>query len=194
MEERPKDVQEDSRRTAYHEAGHMCAAWDLGLEVIYAEIETSTGEQPDSTRYGYTHCPREERVRQATWVDGEEYLYAHLVVICAGPVSTEFSRSDKPDPLPCTVKDPARFYLSDISVGDAREVRKVVNMMNVPKTELEKTAVKNRACREAESLIECRWECVKTVARRLMERKTLNVKECRAVLKEAFSKDRSGDT
>ena len=50
---------------AYHEAGHMVAAWDLGLPVAGASMV------PDSESFGHVWVPFEERVHLAkrnTWV------------------------------------------------------------------------------------------------------------------------------
>jgi ATP-dependent Zn protease len=70
---------------AYHEAGHMVAAWELGLAVTGATIVANPEE-------GYAGCvwnPVEDRVHYASWVDENNYLYAHLVTYYAGIAASE---------------------------------------------------------------------------------------------------------
>ena len=67
--------EEPEKVTAYHEAGLMIAAWELGLTVTGATI-VPNAEVGYAAHVG---IPVEERVRDADWVDENEYLYAHLV-------------------------------------------------------------------------------------------------------------------
>ena len=61
--------------TAFHEAGHMVAAWELGLAVTGATIIPN----PEEGYAGLVRVPVENRVRHADWVNEEDYLYAFLV-------------------------------------------------------------------------------------------------------------------
>jgi hypothetical protein len=71
---------EESMQAAYHEAGHMVAAWELGLNVLGATIIPD----PEAGYAGKVWVPVEERVRYADWVDQHAYLFAHMVVSYAG--------------------------------------------------------------------------------------------------------------
>ena len=72
---------EESKLTAYHEAGHMVVAWELGLNVLGATVVPD----PKAGYAGRVAVPVEDRVRYADWVESEQaYLYAHMVVRYAG--------------------------------------------------------------------------------------------------------------
>src|SRR4051794_3913312 len=76
---------DDSNITAYHEAGHMVAAWELGLAVLGVTIVPN----PEEGYGGMVMIPVEDRMRYADWSDEGEYLYAHLVARWAGIATTE---------------------------------------------------------------------------------------------------------
>jgi ATP-dependent Zn protease len=74
-------MEEESRQAAYHEAGHMVGAWELGLNVLGATIVPD----PGAGYAGRVIVPVEDRVRYADWVESEAaYLYAHMVMYYAG--------------------------------------------------------------------------------------------------------------
>jgi ATP-dependent Zn protease len=54
-------VNEESRLAAYHEAGHMVAAWELGLNVLGATIVPDA----EAGYAGRVVVPIEDRVRYA---------------------------------------------------------------------------------------------------------------------------------
>lgn len=74
-------MNEESKQTAYHEAGHIVAAWVLGLNVLGATIIPDA----DAGYAGRVLVPVEDRVRYADWVGSEHaYLYAHMVMSYVG--------------------------------------------------------------------------------------------------------------
>ena len=159
--------------TAYHEAGHMVAAWDLGLPVVGATI------LPNSDSFGHVRVPFEDRVRYADWVDEDGYLEAFLVVYFAG-VATAEKHTGVPTPetaVELSLGDPGsdHYNAADLILSLAG---------NDPDTQEEVAA---RAQRHARFLIEARWEQVEAVASVLLEHDTLDEGECRQVLEEAFS-------
>src|SRR5215212_3168703 len=79
-------MDENSWQTAYHEAGHMVAAWELGLNVLGATIV------PDLVAgyAGRVVVPVEDRVRYADWVESEAaYLKAFVIMRYAGMQASE---------------------------------------------------------------------------------------------------------
>jgi hypothetical protein len=160
--------------TAYHEAAHMCTAWELGLSVTGATIIPD----PEKGYAGRVLVPVEDRVRYADWVDEREYLYCHLVTYCAGVVASE-KITGVPLP-PEAVRLAAESYGSDhYSVAD------LLLTLGGPDGS-EREEVEERALRRAMNLIRVRWECIETVASVLMQRETLDEAECREVLENAF--------
>jgi hypothetical protein len=87
-----KEVEKD---VAHHEAGHMVAAWKLGLTVTGVTLIPD----PEEGYVGAVWVPVEERVRYADWVHENEYLYAHVVTYYAGIVAGEIYTDT---PLPDT--------------------------------------------------------------------------------------------
>lgn len=160
--------------TAYHEAGHMCAAWDLGLSVTGATIVPNE----EKGYVGMVRCPVEDRVRYATWVDEDGYLYCHLVVYFAGIVTSEkYTGVSTP---PEAVRLSAESYGSDYyKVAD---YVLVLGGFDGSKQE----EVGERALRHATLLVASRWESIERVARVLLARETLDEAECRQVLEEVF--------
>ncbi len=168
-------MERDERATAYHEAGHMCVAWDLGLSVTGATIVPD----PDEGTLGYVRCPIEDRVRYALWVDEDEYLFCHLAVYFAGVAASE-KYTGVPTP-PEAVQLSLGSYGSDhYNAGDL-----IVSLAGSdPDKQVEVSA---RAQRLAENLVEVHWERIETVAGVLVQRKTLDETECRQVLEGRVS-------
>jgi ATP-dependent Zn protease len=155
---------------AYHEAGHMVAAWELGLTVLEATIV------PDE-EHGYlgrVKVPFEDRVRYAMFADEEYYLYAHLVGLFAGMAAGERHGGVEAAQTEAALGrfdgdyNNAAYFILSLAGADA-DVQK--------ETELS-------AKRYAQRLIHNRWEAVEAVARVLMDRETLDAMECRRVLWE----------
>ncbi len=172
----PAPLQEEENlpdeEIAYHEAGHMVAAWDLGLSVLGATVV------PDSDSLGHVLVPFEDRVRYADWVDEEGYLEAFLVTYLAGVAAHE-----KYTGVPTPEAD-VKFSLEDPG-SDHYNAGDLISSLagNDPDTQEE---VHARAQRHARFLVEGRWEQVETVAAVLLERETLDEGQCRQALKDAF--------
>ncbi len=164
----------ESKETAYHEAGHMVAAWELGLSITGATIVPD----PDKGHQGHVEVPKEDRVRYADWADEHESLYARLVTYFAGTAaSVKFTDVPLPDEaMQVALESPGSDYynISDLILSVAGPD---------PKKQQE---VGDRAQRHASFLIRARWGQVGAVAEALIERKTLDAAECRRVLEEAF--------
>jgi ATP-dependent Zn protease len=160
--------------TAYHEAAHIVAAWDLGLAVTGATIVPN----PDEDYIGCVWVPIEDRVRYALFVDEDEYLYSHLVVYLAGiEASEKYTGVSTP---------PEAVQLDLGSYGsDHYKVADLVLSLAGPDEDAQ-VEVGDRAQRHARNLIHNRRNQVETVAAALMERETLDAMECRRVLEDAF--------
>jgi ATP-dependent Zn protease len=166
--------EEPEKVTAYHEAGLMITAWELGLTATGATIV------PDAEEGYAAHVgiPVEERVRYADWVDENEYLCAHLVTYYAG-IATHEIYTDMP--------------LSDAEVGMALEsygsdysnVSELILMIAGPDKARQVEVGKN-AKLQARNLIRGRerWKRVSKIADVLLERETLDESECRQILEQ----------
>jgi hypothetical protein len=162
--------------TAYHEAGHMVAAWDLGLSVAGATIVPD----PEAGYLGRVRVPLEARVRYADWVDEDGYLYAHLVAFLAGPLASEQHTGAA---LP-----PEDVQLGLESLGsDHYNTADLLLSLAGPNADAQ-VEVGDRAQRHAEFLVLSRWERIEAVARVLIEREALDEAECRQVLGDAFGR------
>jgi ATP-dependent Zn protease len=165
-------LEKAEKGTAYHEAGHMVAAWDLGLTVTGATIVSD----PEAGYAGYASVPVEERVRYADWVNEEKYLYAHLVSRYAGIAASEHYTG-------------ARLTDAEIELavasrsGDHYDVGSFIINIAGP-DEAKQAEVDDNAKQYARHLIGARWDRVKKVADVLLERETLDEDECRQVLEE----------
>lgn len=160
--------------TAYHEAAHMVAAWELGLSVVGATIVPD----PENNYLGHVLAPIEERVRYADWVDEDEYLYCHLVTRYAGVAASDKYTGvpTPPEAVQHALGSPGSDYWS---VGDF-----VLSLGGSDPNEQEK--VDDRARRHATGLVYARHPQIEAVAQVLMERETLDESECRQALEEAF--------
>lgn len=158
--------------TAYHEAGHMIAAWELGLTVTMATIVPD----PEEGYVGRVRIPVEERVLYADWVDENEYLCAHLVTYYAGIATEEIYTS-----MPMSnaeVRVELETYGSDyFSVSD------FILTIAGP-NEAKQVEVDENAKLQARKLIRRRWRRVSKIADVLLERKTLDEGECRQILEQ----------
>jgi len=164
---------EESRQTAYHEAGHMVVAWELGLNVLGATIVPD----PEAGYAGRVIVPVEDRVRYADWVESEHaYLYAHMVMNYAGMEAGEkFVGAPQPE--------------IDIDVGLASPDSDYGGIANVllevaGPSEQEQLETSEGARRHAMHLVAVRWSQIEAVAQTLMDRETLDERECREVLEE----------
>jgi ATP-dependent Zn protease len=164
-------MHEESRLTAYHEAGHMVVAWKLGLNVLGATIVPD----PEEGYAGRVKVPVEDRVRYADWVKSEEdYLYAHLVRCYAGMEAGErYVRTPMPE--------------LNIDLGlvgpdsDYPQIADVLLTIAGPDKD-EQIETDERAKRHARNLVSSRWSQIEAVAQTLLERETLDEGECRQVL------------
>jgi ATP-dependent Zn protease len=146
--------------TAYHEAGHMVAAWELGLNVLGATIVPD----PEAGYAGRVIVPVEDRVRYADWVESEyAYLYAHMVSSYAGMEAVNIDLG---------------FVGPDSDYG--KIAGGLLEIAGADEQEQAETA--ERARRHAQLLLSSRWSKVEAVAETLMDRKTLDERECREVL------------
>jgi hypothetical protein len=154
----------------------MCAAWELGLTVTGATIVPD----PDQGYLGRVLCPIEDRVRYATWVDEDGYLYCHLVVQFAGPAASE-----KYTGVP-TTDQVIRIELDTGGPGnDYIKAADLILSLGGP-DESGQAEVGDRALRYAANLIHWRWSRVERVAGALIENETLDEASCREVLEEVF--------
>ena len=158
--------------TAYHEAGHMVAAWDLGLPVAGATIV------PDSDSFGHVRVPFEDRVRYADWVDEDGYLEAFLVVYFAGVAAGE-KHTGVPTP-----EVAVELSLGDPGTDHYNAADLILSLAGDDPDSQEEVGA--RAQRHARFLVEARWEQVEAVAAVLLERETLEEGVCRQALKDAF--------
>jgi ATP-dependent Zn protease len=166
--------EEPQKVTAYHEAGHMVAAWELGLTVIGATIVPN----PEEGYAGRAWIPVEDRVRYADWVDENEYLYAHLVTYYAG-IATHEILTGIPMSSP-EVEVGLETYGSDYyNVSD------LILTIAGP-DEAKQVEVGENAKRHARNLIRGRrqWKRVSNIADVLLERETLDEGECRQILEQ----------
>jgi ATP-dependent Zn protease len=165
-------LEEAENLTAYHEAGHMVAAWELGLTVTGATIVPN----PEQGYAGCVWVPVEERIRYADWVAEDNYLYAHLVTYYAGIVASEIYTG-----VPMSG---AEVEVALASHGnDYFKVGEFILEIAGP-DEAEQVELDERAQRHARFLISGRWEHVKKIADVLLKRETLDEGECRQVLQE----------
>ena len=160
--------------TAYHEAGHMCAAWDLGLSVTGATIVPN-----EEVGYmGMVHCPVEERVRYADWVDEGGYLYSFLVMRLAGPAAADRYTS---------VSIPDEAVQVALEHGDSNYNRAADFILTLAGPDPDKQKeIGERAAGRAQNLVSARWGFVEAVAHALMQHETLDEAKCRQVLEDAF--------
>jgi ATP-dependent Zn protease len=164
-------AEELEKVTAYHEAGHMIAAWELGLTVTRATIVPD----PEEDYEGLVGIPVEERVRHADWVE-EEYLNAHLVTYYAG-IATEEIYTNMPMSN-AEVRVELKTYGSDYS-----KVSNFIATIAGP-NEAKQVEVHENAKLQARKLIRRRWRRVSKIADVLLERKTLDEGECREILEQ----------
>ncbi len=165
----------ENEGTAYHEAGHMVVAWDLGLAVTGATIIPNEEEGYS----GCVTCPVENRVRHASWVDEQEYLYCHLVVYFAGVAASEKYTGV---PLP----SPAVQLALESHGSDYHNVGDYILALGGPDFDKQEE-IGDRAMRDAAFLVETLWKRVEAVASVLVERQTLDEGECRRVLQWVFT-------
>jgi ATP-dependent Zn protease len=164
-------VDEESKLTAYHEAGHMVAAWELGLNVLGATIVPD----PEAGYAGRVIVPVEDRVRYADWVESEgAYLYAFMVMSYAG---IEAGEKYVGAPMPEMNID-LGFVGPDSDYGQIADVLLSIAGPD-EKDQIESSEL---AHRHAQNLVSARWGKIEAVAETLMERETLNERECREVL------------
>jgi ATP-dependent Zn protease len=166
---------EESRQTAYHEAGHMVVAWELGLNVLGATIVPD----PEAGYAGRVIVPVEDRVRYADWVESESaYLYAHMVVGYAG---MEAGERFVGAPMPKLNID-LGFVGPDSDYGTIADALLAIAGPN----EQEQIETGELAERHAKHLVTSRWSQIEAVAETLTDRGTLDERECREVLEELF--------
>jgi ATP-dependent Zn protease len=166
---------EESRQTAHHEAGHMVAAWELGLNVLGATIVPD----PEAGYAGWVAVPVEDRVRYADWVESEyAYLYAHMVMRYAGMKAGERYVGA---PMPELNID-LGFVGPDSDYGGIADVLLTI----AGPDEQEQIEAGELAERHAEVLVSARWSKIEAVAQTLMDRETLDERECREVLEAPF--------
>jgi ATP-dependent Zn protease len=164
-------MEEKSRLTAYHEAGHMVVAWELGLNVLGATIVPD----PQAGYAGRMIVPVEDRVRYADWVESESaYLYAHLVMSYAG---MEAGEKYVGAPMPRLNID-LGFVGPDSDYGPIADI--LITIAGLDEDEQIKTG--ELAERHAKKLVSTRWSQIEAVAEALMERETVDESECREVL------------
>jgi ATP-dependent Zn protease len=164
-------MDEESRQTAYHEAGHMVAAWELGLNVLGATIVPD----PEAGYAGRVVVPVEDRVRYADWVESEHaYLYAFMVMSYAG-----IEAGEKYVGVPMPEMNIDLGFVGPNS--DCGQIADVLIAIAGPQ-EQEQIETGERAQRHARNLVASRWSAIEAVAQTLMERETLDERECREVL------------
>jgi ATP-dependent Zn protease len=165
---------EESRLTAYHEAGHMVVAWELGLNVLGATVIPD----PEEGYAGRVVVPVEDRVRYADWVESEQaYLYAHMVVSYAGLQAGEKYVGV---PIPEMNID-LGFASPDSDFGPIADA-----LLSIARPdEKDQLETSELARRHAEKLVASHWSQIEAVAQTLMDRKTLDEGECRRVLESA---------
>jgi hypothetical protein len=162
---------EAEKLTAYHEAGHMVVAWDLGLNVLGATIIPDL----EAGYAGRVVVPVEDRVRYADWAKSERaYLFAHMVMNYAG---MEAGEKYAGAPMPEMNID-LGFVGPDSDYGPITNV--VLEIAGPSKEEQLETS--ERAQQYAELLVSRRWSEIEAVAETLVERERLNERECREVL------------
>ncbi len=161
---------EGSWQTAYHEAGHIVVAWELGLHVQGATIVPDT----EAGYAGRVTVPVEDRVRYADWVDENAYLYAHMVMSYAGMEAGEKYAGVS---LPGMDID-LGFVGADSDYG---QIADVILAIAGP-DEQEQLETSEGARRQARFLVETRWSQIGSVAETLVDRETLDERECREVL------------
>ena len=162
---------DESMLTAYHEAGHMVVAWELGLNVLGATIVPD----PQADYAGRVIVPVEDRVRYADWVESERaYLFAHMVMSYAG---MEAGEKYVGAPMPELNID-LGFVGPD---GDYGQIADALHAIAGP-DEDEQTETLELARHQAQRFVTSRWSKIEAVAQTLMERETLDEHECREVL------------
>jgi len=164
---------EAEKVAAYHEAGHMVTAWELGLDVQGATIIPN----PETGRAGGVVIPFDERLRYADWVDEREYLYAHLVAWCAGAEAGDMY-------LGAPMPDVDLGLVISTPDSDLERMAHFVIELGGP-DESSQVEVGDDAVRHARNLLAARWEEVSEIAGVLMERGTLDADECREQLEGA---------
>jgi ATP-dependent Zn protease len=158
---------------AYHEAGHMVIAWDLGLNVLGATIVPD----PGAGYAGRVIVPVEDRVRYADWVESERaYLYAHMIMRYAG---MEAGEKYLGAPMP-EINIDLGFVDPDPD-SDIGPITNVVLEIAGP-SEKEQLETSELARQHAELLVSRRWSEIEAVAETLLDRETLDERECRKVL------------
>src|SRR5215212_3268592 len=164
-------MEKDDKIAAYHEAGHMVAAWELGLNVLGATIVPD----PKAGYAGRVIVPVEDRVRYADWVESESaYLYAHMIMRYAGMEAGE-KYLGVPTP---EVDIDLGLVGPDTDYGQIADAVLEIAGDN----EQEQAETSELARRHAELLVSARWSQIEAVAEKLMERETLDERECREVL------------
>jgi hypothetical protein len=165
-----RKMDEERGETAYHEAAHMVAAWEQGLSVLGATIVPD----PEAGYAGRVITPIEEQVHYAYWTNERDYLYAHLVTRYAGVVASELYTNE---PTP-----PEAIVVSLQSIGsDYYEIAGYILDLGGDE-EQSQTDVGKAALRHATNLVSVQWSNISSIAHTLMERDTLDERECRQVL------------
>jgi ATP-dependent Zn protease len=159
---------EQIKTTAYHEAGHLVAAYVLGLEYHGATIKPGEGYT------GKAHVPLIDKMRYESDVDEEDYLYRHLLVCLAAPKAVELLNGS-----PLSPDDP-NFVMSN-SGSDYSQAGDIVLSL-AGSIEEEQVALARRAQKDTESRLREYWGAVEAVAAALLERETLNTAECKKIM------------
>jgi ATP-dependent Zn protease len=149
-------MDEESKLTAYHEAGYMVVAWELGLNVLGATIIP----HPEAGYAGRVAVPVED--------------YAHMVVRYAGLQAGEKYVGV---PIP-KINIDVGYASPDSDHGRIAEAL----LSTAGPDEQDQLETIQLARHHAESLVTSHWSQIEAVAQTLMERETLDERECRRVL------------
>ncbi|MBA2692545.1 MAG: hypothetical protein H0U65_08645 [Rubrobacter sp.] len=157
-------MSEQERLTAYHEAGHIVAAYASGLEVGWATIE------PTEDALGRAHTPLRDDIAYVWECSNEseddEYLEKHLVCLVAGAKAEELLTGEEHDLEGTDFERAADFVLHLAGSEEERQLE-----------------VSGKAFDEAERLLRRNWHVVERLAAQLAEHRTLSAERVVEIVK-----------
>jgi hypothetical protein len=163
-------MDDQRRRTAYHEAGHAVSSYAKGIPMDGATISE---KEHSLGRVIFGREPEYWRYREGA----EEIMFALIVVSRAGVEAAEMGTGS-----PTAADDPN--INPNILGSDWRGTLQYLDEL-CGEDESRREVIWEQAGREAERVLQENWPAVEAVAERLLEHQTLSAAELKAILETA---------